>query len=467
MKHIWMILALAAWPLAAQDAAEPQPAAVPRYDSEDLQLEEKLNELKDKARAGDLAAAKQAYSRYALAGKAEQAKAWADYYTEQLTRQADSGDAKSMMLLATNYLNGRDYTERNLEKAVAWLNRAAEAGEPAAAYILGEIFTKQGNPGEAKGFYEKAYKAYSLLAPDNPNALYWQGYMEQNGLGIGKNPESGVAKLQQAAANGNEWALAQLFKTYAQGIGVQADLKRAVGYARQLADTGKDGLMAWAVACAYLNGQGVEKDDATGAHYLDMAAKANISPAICMKGDRLLKEGKNEEAFNCYNQAASMGEPYAMTAAGRMLLYGTGTNKDEARGLNLLQTACDRYNSPDAPYELGRYYDSIDEPQLANSWYAVASERGVKEAMARRGMMHINPFSGMGWSPTQMYRWWKMGSNAGDPDCTLCLRLFLYGFIPLVLILSFGLPLFIINRLNKKAEQKEKRLKGQEAHAEK
>lgn len=461
MKYACIILALLALPLSGRADTPEQPAApspatdLSLYDSNDLQLEGQLDEAKTKARTGDSAAAQQVYTRYAVAGKTEQARAWAAFYTDLLTQQAEGGDTRAMMTLAANYMGGKDYTELDREKAVAWLYRATDAGEPSAAYLLGNYFTEYGNKASGDEFYRKAYEMYSRLAAENTNALFWQGYMEQMGQGTEKDPAVGLAKLQQAADAGNEWACLQLFKTYAQGIGTEADLGRAIGYARKLADTGKDGLMAWAVACAYLNGQGVEKDEATGEHYLDMAAAVNIAPAICLKGERLQKAGKAEEAYRFFNQAASMGEPYAMVAAGRMLLYGEGTEKDEARGLKLLQSACDHYDSPAAPYELGLYYDSIDEPQLANSWYAVASERGVTEAMARRGLLHINPASGLTWSPTLMYRWWSTGSKAGDPTCTLYLRLFLYGFIPLVLILAFGVPLFIVSRLNKKAQKEE------------
>ena len=50
-----------------------------------------------------------------------------------------------------------------------------------------------------------------------------------------------------------------------------------------------------------------------------------------------------------------------------------------------------------------------------------------------------------------MYRWWRTGSDAGDPTCTLYLNLFLFVFIPLVLIISFGVPVLVVHRLNKKA----------------
>lgn len=460
MKRILYILVLFALPLAAQESDHR--TDVPGVPAKEESPAPDLQELKEKAESGDLAAAQQLYTQYALAGDAEHAKEWADRYLKELTQKAESGDARAMMVLATNYLHGKDYTTPDLAQAVTWFNRAAESGEPAAAFILGDIFARKGDQGTAQEHYQKAYAEYGKLAPENTNALYWMGYMEQNGLGTEKNPASGIARLEQAADAGNEWAWAQLFKTYAKGIGTEVDMPKAVSYARKLADTGQDGLMAWATACAYLQGQGVEKDEQTGEHYLDLAASANIPPAITLKGDRLLKQGKMAEAYGYFNQAASMGEPYAMVEAGRMLLYGAeGVEKDEARGLSLLQVACDRYDSPKAPYVLATYYDSIGEPQLANSWYAVASDRGVVEAMARRGLLHINPASGLSWSPTLMYKWWKTGSNAGDPDCTLYLRLFLYGFIPLVLILAFGLPLFIVNKMNKRAMEKQKQENAQ------
>ena len=101
------------------------------------------------------------------------------------------------------------------------------------------------------------------------------------------------------------------------------------------------------------------------------------------------------------------------------------------------------------------YYDAAGEPELANNWYRIASERGVVEAMARRGLLHITPNSGVSWSPTQMYRWWRTGSDAGDATCALYLNLFLFVFIPVVLILAFGVPIAVVHVLNKRALQEE------------
>ncbi|MBR5894962.1 MAG: sel1 repeat family protein [Akkermansia sp.] len=448
--------ALLCLPLSAQDSEVSIPTT-PVYESSNSELEARLTELKQKAEAGDSDATRQVYTLYAIEGLTGQARAWAERYEQQLTAQAEAGDAKVMMLLATSYLQGRDYMPQDIGKAVIWLTRAAEAGQPSAAYILGEIFIQQHNTQEAENFYKQAYEKYaelcsSLSAPpttEQRNALYWKGYMELMGIGTNKNPAAGVENMKKAD---NAWAWSQLYKCYVKGIGVEQDMATAIDYARKLADNADDGMMAWVVGSAYLKGEGVAKDETLGRSYLDKAAAANIAPAIYHKGTLLQAEGKLKEAYDCFNQAASMGLPEAMTATAKLLMQGgEGIEKDEARALNMLQVASDRYEDLRAPYELGLYYDSVGEPEHANAWYKIASDRGVTEAMARRGLLHITPNSGVNWSPTQMYRWWRTGSNAGDADCKLYLNLFLFVFIPLVLIISFGVPILVVHKLNKKA----------------
>ncbi len=440
---------------AAPTPAEAPEEAAPLYESPDLELEGSLHELKQQAEAGDAAAMRQLYMRYAVKGYMQQAQAWSGRYMEALEKQGEQGDVKAMLMLGTSYMTGKDFVKPDTAKTVTWLLRAADAGEPSAAYLLAEVYAGQGDTDMSKAAYMRAYDAYRKLAqeqPENSNVLFWLGYMQQNGLGTQANGAAGVALLEKSAELGSSWAYSQLFKTYTQGIGVEKDEARAIGYARKLADTGKDGLMAYATALAYLNGQGVEKDEATGEKYLDMAAAANIADAIFLKGKRLEQAGRPAEAMALYTQAASMGQEDALVEAALMLLYGKGVEKDESRGLSYLQTAHHRLDSARAPYELARYYENVGEQALADDWYITASEAGIIEAMARRGLLHLNPFSKVEWSPTAAYQWWRLGKDNGDADCTLYMRLFLYAFCPLVLIIVFGLPIYTVRRLNRNVE---------------
>lgn len=443
------LLSVAVLPLGANQTEEK----ASEYAGNDLQLEHSLEELKEKAATGDAAAMRQIYMRYAVSGHVKQAKTWADKFLQELIKKADSGDTKAMLLLGTNYLTGKEYTEPDMSKAAVWLSKATEAGEPAAAYILGDFLTRQGNLKDADDAYKRAFQEYSKLAQGgNINALYWQGYMQQQGLGTPADTAQGIDKMQQAAAQGNVWACSQLFKTYAQGIGTKQDATKAITYAQKAADATGDSLMAYATACAYFNGQGVPQNEELGNHYLDMAVAGNLADAIVLKASQLEQAGQTTEAYALYNQAASMGHSEAMVRTGKLLLYGaTGVEKDEARALSLLQAACDRLHSAKAPLEMALYYDHMGEPELANAWYVTASDRGVVEAMARRGLLHLNPFSGLKWNPTLAYQWWRTGQEAGNKECTLYVRLFLYVFIPLILVLAFGIPVLIVHRLNKKA----------------
>lgn len=439
LAKLLLLLTVSALPLAAQ-------AAEAAYATTNARLEQSLTPLKEAAERGDAHATRQIYLRYGLEGHTDQARAWSARYNDMLTRQAEAGDTHAMLLLGARYLSGRDYTPQDIAAAVTWFSRASEAGEAAAAYILGDVFSKQGNIPMSQQAFERAFSLYTKRAEAGPDAeaLYWLGFMQQNGIGAARDVEAGIAKLQQAADMGSPWATAQLFKSYYSGIGVARDTAKAISYACRAADEHHDGAMAYVVATAYLTGKDVARDETRGEQYLDQAVKANIPDAIYMKANRLENSGRLAEALPYYRQSASMQQREAMVRLGALLLHGAqGVDKEEERGLALLNSAASRYDSPQAAWELACYYTSVGEPELADPWYAVAADRGIAEAMARRGMLHLIPTSELTWNPTEAYRWWRIGKQAGDPTCTLYVNLFHYLFIPLLLLLVFGVPAYI------------------------
>lgn len=426
------------------------PLAASPLVSDDAALEANLTELKADAESGNPGATRQVYLRYALKGHMEQARAWAQKFIVQLREKAEAGDAKAAWLVGRAYMTGDSYVKPDNAEAIRWFTIASEAGEPSAAYIIGELLTKAGNPADAKVAYARAYSLYKKQADaGNAEALYWQGYMEQNGLGVPVQQAAGIEHMEQAAEQGSLPAAYQLFKTYTKGLGIPADDTKSFHYARLLADKGNDAQMAYVVADALLKGKGTPKNEPAALPYLEKAAEQNIPAAIYHVAWRKQEAGKHAEALADYRRAASMGHADAAVLAGTMMLYGKGVDKDEEIGLNYLRRASEQLRSPFAPYELAKYYDELGETKLADDYYITASDRGLAAAMARRGLLHLVPFSGLRWGPTETYRWWKEGSNAGDETCTLYLRLYLYVFIPLVLILVFGLPILLVRSLHK------------------
>lgn len=449
MKSSWILAALLALPLLAQDTP-------PALACDDERVEQSLAGLKAEAEKGDAYSQRQVYLRYALKGHREQAAAWADKLIENLTGKAQAGDQKAMWLLARMFLSGDEVIPADPVRSIEWFNRLSATGEPSAAFILGDMYTRQNSPEAAKSAYAKAYGIYSdQAAKGNAEALYWQGYMELNALGTPQNAAEGIAKLEKSAADGTLAAAYQLFKVYTKGIGTPANEEKALLYAAQLADHGKDAQMAYVVADAYLKGKGVPKDDAKGMQYLEKALAAQVPAAQYHKGWLLQEQGKHAEALGLYRAAAQQGHADAAVKAGSMLIFGDGVEADSAEGLKILQYADNVLNSPFAPYELGRYYDSVGEGALADEYYITASNRGYPAAMGRRGLLHLDPTSSLTWNPTATYHWWKLGADSGDETCTLYLRLYLFVFVPLLLILVFGLPLYFVHHMVKRRQNEE------------
>ncbi|MBO5684422.1 MAG: sel1 repeat family protein [Akkermansia sp.] len=451
MKTTLLLTVLLALPLLAE------PTTPDSYSCNDERMEQSVAELKEAAEKGDAYSQRQLYLRYALKGHATQAAAWADRLIANLTEKGTDGDQKAMWMLARLFMTGDDVIPADLARSIEWFNRLSATGEPSAAFILGDLYTKQNTPEAAASAYAKAYHIYSNQAEaEDSESLYWQGYMELNGLGCTQQAEAGINNLETAASRGILAAAYQLFKVYTQGIGTAANAQKALTYATQLADQGKDAQMAYVVADAYLKGKGVEMDTAKGMQYLEKAVAGQVPAALYHRGWLFQEEGKHQDALRFYRAAAQQGHADAAVKAGSMLIFGEGVAEDSAEGLKILQYADSILESPFAPYELGRYYDRVGESALADEYYITASTRGYPAAMARRGLLHLDPTSPVTWNPTATYQWWKTGSDAGDATCTCYLRLYLFVFIPLLLIIIFGLPLYMVHHLmSKRAAQSE------------
>ena len=484
MKRAFLLLLTTAAPLIyAEDettSVESTQNAASVYSCDNEKLETSLKELKIKSEGGDTNSTQKVYETYFQAGYAPQAEAWFNRLIQQKEKNlADTGDVQELKSLGVIYLQGAPFLAPNTEKAIDLLSRAAEQGDANSALKLGNYFATL-NAEESRRFYEKAYTIYkqtvdsiqsdSELTDQQKEALTLLGDMELTGTGTQKNPQAGIAHLEQANTGS---ALLRLFQIYEKGIEVPVDLPKALLYVQQLVDHSMTDIpanisldsLSFLLANYYLNGKdGIEKNIALGEKYLDKAEHNNYAPAIYYKGLKLKEENKDAEAFNCFIRLASYRgrEPNSMMHAALMLMYGAeGVEQDEARALGMLEELANRFGqdnewySGKAPYELALYYDRIGEPAEADVWYRVAAERNVIEAMARKGLNHITPGNEEEWSPTLMYKWWKLGSDAGDPTCSLYLNIFLWGVIPLILIIVFGLPILIVHLLNKRAEKKE------------
>ena len=465
MNPTRLLFLLLAAPLLHAEESIPTPA---QYSCADENLENSLADLKAQAEGGNISAAAQVYAAYARNRHRAQAEAWYNRWLQLREEEATKGNTEAMREVGALYLRGDVYLQPNPQRAVTLLSQAVEAGDASAAILLGEHFSKTA-PEDSKLFYAKAYSIYKAIGDSVSNsnelqaeqrhALEMMGDMELSGIGTELLSATGIAHLEQA---GTPTALMRLFQVYVKGIGVEANMLKALEYARLLADmnpkNAHTGQMAWVLADAYLNGKyGLEANPEQGHKYLDIADSENIAPAIYCKALLQQKEGQHKQALINFSRAASMGNPEAAMHAALIQLHGAeGVQKNEEIAIESLKRIADRFNEGNewyvgrAPYELALYYDRSGAKEQADLWYRIASDRNVVEAMARRGLCHIIPGGELEWSPTAMFKWWKIGSEAGDATCSRYLNIFIWGVVPGILLLVFGLPVLIVHILNKR-----------------
>jgi len=154
-------------------------------------------------------------------------------------------------------------------KSLPLLNKAAEAGNAAAMYDLGELYYYgQGVPQDyarARAWYQKAAVAGSALAMAD------LGYLYEHGFGVAQDYAQACTWYQKAAVAGNTDAMYNLGVLYAEGLGVAQDYVWAHDWYQKAADAGNGDAMN-NLGMLYANGWGVARDDAQAREWLQKAA---------------------------------------------------------------------------------------------------------------------------------------------------------------------------------------------------
>lgn len=454
---LFFLFLLGASILPAQNA--PEAPAPP----DEAKLEESLAPRKREAEQGDAHAAQQVYLRYAAAGRMEEAKRWWNKFTSILEGKAREGDVNAQLTLAAIALQGSTFSPPDQAIARHWLRKAADADSATGAYLLAGLTEKdKDDPDAARkaaSWYEKALNLYRRMVENgetqNGAAYFWIGTMTLEGQGTPADPQRAIAWLHKAHDAGYAAASARLAQIYAPG-GACPDPQQAFRYFRYLADEEHSPAMMYLTALQYGRGDGVEADAQQAAAYMQRAADAGYPPALLAQAATALKEGDARRALPLYERAASLGNVTALTQTGLMYLRGTGTPRDEEKGLALLRFASDQHGDAIAAYELARYYEDRGDSTQADGWYFTASDRGVPAAMARRGLLHLVPGSGYAWNPIRSYHWWRIGKERGDAASATYLAWLLWAGLPLAAVVLFVLPLSLIAKLHRDSLRRER-----------
>jgi TPR repeat protein len=234
---------------------------------------------------------------------------------------------------AQHYLDAKDY-----DKALPLLQKAADAGDPAAIFNLGLLYKNgQGVPqdySKARPFFQKAAEA------GNAAAMYNLGRLYMYGLGIDKDYTKAYEWYQKGAAAGDSYAINGLGVLFRYGDGVSQDYGKARELFQKAVDAGNP-LGMLNLGLLYESGAGVVQDYGKASALYQKAVDAGNSEGMNYLG-WLYQHGRGvvqdyDKARQLYEKSADAGNSQAMARLGWMYEQGKGVAQDYGKARELCE----------------------------------------------------------------------------------------------------------------------------------
>jgi hypothetical protein len=151
-------------------------------------------------------------------------------------------------------------------------------------------------------------------------------------LEIEQKPKSARQWFEMSAAKGDPAGQRSLGHLYANGLGVKADVAKAVELFRA-ASAGGDAFAMYNLAAANIRAKGAYCTFDETLSLLESAAEGGVVESAAKLGDLLAGVGRNAEAIDWYVKAASRGHTGAMDVAACWFRDGTAGPPDPVQAV--------------------------------------------------------------------------------------------------------------------------------------
>jgi TPR repeat protein len=221
----------------------------------------------------------------------------------------------------------------------SWLRRAGLAGEPQAAAMVGDLYTRAGflppNYVEAAIWFRRAAEA------GHTGSARKLGQLHLSGAGVVRDPEEAALWFRKAAARGNADAMVDLAQLALTRQIPGADRQTILAWFQQKAETG-DLAAIFNLGICLAEGIGTRRDDPQALALFRRAAKC--MPIAQYWYGRMLAEGRGtapdlQSARTWFLKAAEQHNADAEAAAGEMLFNGRGGPPDRSMAMALFMRA--------------------------------------------------------------------------------------------------------------------------------
>ncbi|QPC93105.1 tetratricopeptide repeat protein [Mesorhizobium sp. INR15] len=325
---------------------------------------------------------------------------------------AEKGLASAQFRLGLSLIEG-NLSGQDPAAGEAWMRRAALAGNPEAAYRIGEQYVKRPQPeyAEAATWYRRAADAGHHAAARALASLYLSGN------GVAQDAEEGTRWLRVAANSGNRESQVDLANLILENAG---DLKDGVDVAEWFEANASSGeaVAAFNLGLCFAEGVGVRKDQELAAKWMRRAAEG-MAQAQYMYA-RLLQDGRGvpadqKQARLWFERAANAGMGDAQVALAEMLYNGRGGERSALAAAHLFKQAA-ATGHVGAMFAIGALYENGQgltlDRKAAQKWFAAAAERGHGHAQFMLGRYLSKGVAGE-YDPVAGRIWLKRAASQG------------------------------------------------------
>jgi len=303
---------------------------------------------------------------------------------------AEKGNTDALYLMGFAHETGQGI-EASREKALEFYRKAADGKHKDAVYRLSFILLAS----EDKKEREQARLALETAAKDDPavaGRILGEAFLR--GLTSEKpDAEKALFWWQQAASAGDIPSLLLVARLYEGQFGFPEikDSKKSREAYSKAAGMGNAGAMV-ALGSRLLNGPEAERNEKEGRSWLKKAIEEKEYSAYLALGDYEENVKKDlKAALGEYERGKDAGQVDCMLRTAQFYMEGKGTEKDETRGLALLENAA-KGDSAVAHFTLAVKKLSGDKPDAVAGYghLVSAATGGLVEAQNELGLLYLS-----------------------------------------------------------------------------
>lgn len=296
-----------------------------------------------------------------------------EYFEQEeiaLLKEAETSSDPELLMKAANLLIDYSEFQENVDRGYEYMTKLADAGEEKAMIILADKHYSNDEYEQALAWYHKAEQG------KDPYVLYSLGVMYFDGEGVPADYKKANEYYLAAAQAGESDAMYQLAFSYNDGKGVEQDYAKAAHWFEKAADLG-DASAMYNLGISYLNGEGVpescpkamqlfskaiEEDE----HTLSYAKMGDIYSLSEYKKPCGFKTSDYKKAFEYFTAGAMQGNAYSQFSVGYAYRNGHGTMSDFVKALAWFEIA-DEYGNSAAEKEITDVKQYMSKENIAAS----------------------------------------------------------------------------------------------------